>query len=146
MRTWRILTVALLVGGLPAVTCAACGQDHASTSNTGEPDEHVIESGGPHERMLVIVTLDVSTMVEAELDAQGVVDQRGRIVEAQEALIAAIEGAQSPLEPDDVTLIRSFEVAPVMVFEVTSAGLQFITDSDLVLKVEPDEANRPLGS
>lgn len=122
--------------GLPlAAFLFAC-----STAPTQEcPDDPLLDRVQQEETLRVIVTLNLETTPESELTEQEVEEQRQRIREIQDELIAELEGT-------DAEVIRRYERFAILALGVGETALCRILTSGLVRDVEEDQPDSPSGA
>jgi hypothetical protein len=110
--------------------------------SSGEPDDcadsPLLAQIRQESNLRLIVQLAGDFVSEVELDAEAVQEQRKRISDAQDQLLAQLNGTE-------FGLLRRFEDLPLLVVEVEEPALCVLLTSDLVGSVERDDAEPPTG-
>jgi hypothetical protein len=102
------------------------------------PDTPLLENLRQEGSLRLIVTLAGDFVPETELGETEAEEQRRRIAELQDQLIAELAGTETEV-------LRRFDGLPLLVLVVDEPALCRLLTSELVQSVEPDDAVPPTG-
>lgn len=103
------------------------------------PEDPLVERVRQEGTLRVLVTLELDVTPEAELTEQEVEEQRRRIDEIQDQLLAELEGT-------DAEVVRRFERFAMLSLRVGEPAVCRLLTSQLVRDVQEETAEPPTGS
>ncbi len=123
-----------------AVSAGAGAVTPPSPSAIRGPEEvwdQLADTAQQQGQVRVIVTLDMPYLVETQLSASAITQQRQEIASRQQQL-------QVQILPQGGRTLRSYQVVPQMALELPAEALQTVRDSALVSHIEVDQLVPPI--